>query len=365
MGSAAAVNAVCPYLTMFPISFPYKVLSQTSNANEAVLDPFCGRGTTNLAARLLGLPSVGIDSNRLAVALTQAKLISAHPESIVAELDDILDNKLEVQDTPSEEFWNLAYERSTLEALVRIRSALLLDCTSPERIALRAIILGALHGPKTKGEPSYLSNQCPRTYAPKPRYAASFWQKTGLRPNRVDLRSLVSRKARRYFGYPLPKTDSKVLLGDSRSGVFFDREMGSPRFDWIITSPPYYGLRTYNPDQWLRLWFLGGPSSVDYSQSGQIAHDSPESFVTQLASVWRNCASVSKAGARLVIRFGRINDRPVEHFDILRESLRGSGWRIQTRKDAGTAASGKRQAQHFGVRSKAQRESDIWAIKVA
>ena len=348
---------------MFPISFPYKVLSQGSSSNAVVLDPFCGRGTTNLAARLMGLQSVAIDSNRLAVALTKAKLISVRPESIIAELDDILENAPEVKEVPSEEFWNLAYERSTLEALVRIRSALLQDCMSSERIALRAIILGALHGPKTKGAPSYLSNQCPRTFAPKPRYATSFWQKNGLLPNRVDLRSLVLRKAKRYFGHTIPKVDSEVLLGDSRSRDLFDKDIGARRFDWIITSPPYYGLRTYNPDQWLRLWFLVGASSVDYSQNGQLTHDSPESFVTQLASVWRNCASVSNSGARLVIRFGRISDRPVESFDILRESLNGSGWRIQTRKDAGTAASGKRQAPHFGVKSRAQRESDIWAIK--
>ncbi len=27
--------------------------------------------------------------------------------------------------------------------------------------------------------------------------------------------------------------------------------------DMIITSLPYYSMRTYLPDQWIRLWFLG------------------------------------------------------------------------------------------------------------
>jgi hypothetical protein len=37
-------------------------------------------------------------------------------------------------------------------------------------------------------------------------------------------------------------------------------------------SPPYYGRRTYIPDQWLRNWFLGGSSNVEYSNDLQLAH---------------------------------------------------------------------------------------------
>lgn len=56
------------------------------------------------------------------------------------------------------------------------RAPLLASCSTAPRVALRGIILGALHGPKQKTFPSYFSNQCPRTYAPKPAYAVRFWQ---------------------------------------------------------------------------------------------------------------------------------------------------------------------------------------------
>jgi hypothetical protein len=39
-----------------------------------VVDPFCGRGTTNLAARVRGLPTVAVDSSPVATAATSAKL---------------------------------------------------------------------------------------------------------------------------------------------------------------------------------------------------------------------------------------------------------------------------------------------------
>jgi hypothetical protein len=62
------LNALCPYYTMYPLDFPLRVLANRIRPQEWVLDPFCGRGTTNFAARLVGLSSVGIDSSPIAVA---------------------------------------------------------------------------------------------------------------------------------------------------------------------------------------------------------------------------------------------------------------------------------------------------------
>lgn len=44
-------------------------------------------------------------------------------------------------------------------------------------------------------------------------------------------------------------------------------------------SPPYYGMRTYLPDQWLRLWFLGGPDYVEH----QLKHSGAVSFAAGMA----------------------------------------------------------------------------------
>lgn len=348
---------------MFPLEFPMQVLSRESRSDSKVLDPFCGRGTTNMAARLRGLPNVGIDSHPLAVALTEAKLVSTCPRDISRELDNILSRSCSASEAPTGEFWELAFEESTLAKISRIRDELLQDCRSPARVALRAILLGALHGPTSKGEPSYFSNQFPRTFAPKPRYAVKFWRDHDMRPQEVDIRSVVERRSHRYYAEIPPPVSSLVLLGDSREEAVFQENLKDHSFDWVITSPPYYGLRTYRPDQWLRLWFLGGINTVDYSQQEQITHESPDSFMDQLSRVWKNCASVCPSGARLIIRFGQISDRTISAFEILRGSLSNTSWRIQTRCDAGSASLGKRQADHFGIRSTAQREFDLWAIK--
>ena len=46
----AALNGICPYFTMFPLDFPLGILGRRAKPDDRVLDPFCGRGTTNFAA---------------------------------------------------------------------------------------------------------------------------------------------------------------------------------------------------------------------------------------------------------------------------------------------------------------------------
>lgn len=335
------LNAIVPYFTMFPLRFPLSVLEGKAQPGERVLDPFCGRGTTNFAARLLGLDSLGIDSSPVAVAITAAKLVSPSPEAILDEARLIL-NRPAPREIPQGEFWEWAYHPEVLIDLCRFREACLEDCSSPARLALRGILLGALHGPLYK-TPSYFSNQSPRTYAPKPAYAVRFWRSRGLRPPRVNILEVVERRARRYYGHPLPPI-GRVVLGDSRRNESF---LGQGKFHWVITSPPYFGMRTYIPDQWLRYWFLGGRDTVQYKQVGQLEHSNPERFVADLSQVWRNVAAYAVDGARMAIRFGGIGSRDVDPQEIMVESLKDSPWRVKKLESIPIAPKGRQQAATF------------------
>lgn len=343
--SIEALNAICPYYTMYPLAFPLGVLKRHGKAGEWVIDPFCGRGTTNFAARLLRMPSVGVDSSPVAAALAQAKLVYADPGRVVASARKILDATGMPSSVPTGEFWSLAYHQKTLVALCRLREALLTQCTSPTRVLLRAIILGALHGPRPKGRPSYFSNQSPRTFAPKPAYAVKFWTERRLRPDAVDVLGLIEARARRYLAESPPDVDGMVQLADSREADTF---LEVPTARWIVTSPPYYGMRTYLPDQWLRLWFLGGPADVGYRQSeSQLEHTGAAHFSAGMARVWKNVATRAAPDARLIIRFGGIHDREAEPMDVLRDSLAATGWVMTTARRAPHIDTGKRQVRQF------------------
>lgn len=356
---AAALNGICPYFTMFPLDFPLNILRQRARAGDLVLDPFCGRGTTNFAARIVGLCSLGVDSSPVAAAITASKLATISVEEILAEARSILSERV-ARHIPSTEFWQWAFHPNVLDALCRFREAFLEDCTTDVRIALRGIILGALHGPKQKTFPSYFSNQSPRTYAPKPAYAIRYWQTRGLVPQPVDVMAVIERRANRYYR-TVSDVTGVVRLADSRETGALQPEHRESRFSWVITSHPYYGMRTYIPDQWLRNWFVGGPESVDYSNVGQVIHSSPEHFAADLRRVWRNAANVCAENAMMVIRFGGITDRRADPLDLIKLSLNNSGWRIKFVREAGLATEGKRQADAFlRTKSKPMIEYDIW-----
>ncbi len=357
----ADLNGICPYFTMFPLAFPLRILGSRARRSEWVLDPFCGRGTTNLASRLLGLPSLAVDSNPVAVAITAAKLVSTSAAAVLGEARTILATASQAE-VPRGEFWRWAYHPATLGDICRLRQALLEDCASPARLALRGVLLGALHGPIRRLVPSYLSNQCPRTYAPKPGYAARFWQERRLRPAYVGTLGVIERRANRFYaGRPAAGAPAICRLADSREPGALDRVRPRQGFRWVVTSPPYYGMRTYRPDQWLRNWFLGGVDRVDYSNHGQIVHSAPDDFSRDLAAVWRNAAAVCAPQADMVIRFGGICDRKSDPLDLIKASLAGTGWRIRTIVHAGTASAGRRQADSFlRTPSRPMAEHDIW-----
>jgi hypothetical protein len=345
---------------MYPLSFPLRVLPTEPKSRSWVFDPFCGRGTTNFAARLKGLPSVGFDSSPVAAAIASAKLVNTSFERVVQCAELILLDAPDPVEVPNDPFWKWAFSTTTLIQLCRIREELIRDNTGPERQMLTAIVLGALHGPRYKRLPSYFSNQCPRTFAPKPAYAVNFWKKRKLSPPIVDVLGVICRRAERYLSPAIPAGAGCAFVRDSRQKPP-DELKG--RFSWVVTSPPYYGMRTYLPDQWLRSWFLGGPSSVDYSsRASDFEHSSPEHFTEQLQKVWKNTAVVCSPGAHLICRFGGIHDRKHDCLDIAKQSFAESGWRLTTVKPAGNALNGRRQASQFGETQSVPREEyDLYA----
>jgi len=345
--SLLRLNSICPYYTMFPLEFPFSRL-KNATPQDWVLDPFCGRGTTNFAARLRGLPSFGIDSNNVAFAITAAKYVNVKADEVVALCESILQDKSLPLDVPQDPFWELCYERSILIEICKIREHLLASCISESEIALRALMLGILHGPRQK-EAGYLSNQMPRTYSSKPNYSVKYWIERNMKPPKLNLLDIVRRRA--YFTFsrvprPVP---GGVFLADCRFPTL--EKIGLP-FNWVITSPPYFGMRNYAADQWLRNWFLGGPCIVAYDGKRQIITEEKSKFISELAKVWANVAKICDPGSHLIVRFGALPSLSTNPRILLKDSLKiaSCGWRVTTVKNAGFSTQGKRQAEQFGCK---------------
>jgi hypothetical protein len=314
------------------------------------------------AARLAGLPTGGIDHSAVAVAIAKAKLANT-TEAAVLRLARRLLASSASEHVPSGKFWTKAYQAQTLGELCKLRGGLLRCRDSDAAHVLRAIALGALHGPLSKNpaKAGYFSNQMPRTFAPKPDYAIRYWTKHQLDSRHVDVLSVIQRRLRRALATSVPPPRmgaASVVLGDSRepsSYAALNRTIGV-----VITSPPYYGLRTYQQDQWLRSWMLGGPSHVDYSHASGLDHAGPERFAQSLARVWNQIGERAAPGIEMFVRFGAIGSRHVDARDLLDQSLKLSeqNWTVIARWSARSSERGKRQARQMGTIASPTEEYD-------
>jgi hypothetical protein len=310
---------------------------------------------------MLGIRATGIDVNPVAVAIAEAKLADASPAAVVELARHLVGRHRVGVETPKGEFWRLAYEGETLRTIVALRNGLLSCQNTDAAKLLRAIALGALHGPRGKRTQAYFSNQMPRTYATKPASAVRFWTERRLEPMAVDLLAVLERRAQRFLTTRPPRGSGRVLLGDARLVL---RRIRS-RFTRVVCSPPYLGMRSYLPDQWLRWWFLGGPADVDYQLPGQIATADPDRFVAQLADTWSAIANRCADRAVMTVRFGSLPSVAVEPSDLIDHSLRLSrcGWRIVDERAAGRPGLGRRQSQQFrGGSDEAEHEIDVVAV---
>ena len=64
------------YSTQKPEALLERIIAASSNAEDTILDPFCGSGTTLVAAKKLGRKYVGIDENKRAIGITRERLRS-------------------------------------------------------------------------------------------------------------------------------------------------------------------------------------------------------------------------------------------------------------------------------------------------
>jgi len=291
---------------MFPESFAQKWIARFSKPGDVVLDPFCGRGTTPFCAIEMGRRAFGVDINDVAYCLSKAKTSAPSLPSLLRRLTYLERNfdgrnwRQLAEQLP--EFFYHAFARRTLQQIMYLRELLRWrDCKTDAMVA--ALALGSLHGEATQS-PSYFSNQMPRTISTKPAYSVRFWKDRDLQPPNRNIFTVLRQRALYRYETPPPQGDSIILHEDMRRlPLKHDRSFG--QIKCVVTSPPYLDTTNFEEDQWLRLWFLGGPP---YPTRGRVSRDDRHvdsgKYWQFIGDMWRSLGQIVASGAHVVIRIG-------------------------------------------------------------
>jgi DNA methylase len=311
-----ALHALCPYFAMFPPEFARAAILRYTKATELVFDPFSGRGTTLLEAVLLGRRAIAADTNPVAFCVSAAKAKPPRLGTVLVALDALeaeyrdVARQMRRKSAHASPFFSWAYQRETLAQILFLRHRLQWRVRQLDRF-IAALALGHLHG---EGSPYYFSNRMPRTISTKPEYSVRYWRMHGLRPPERNVFSILRAKAAFRLQQDRTVGFARVRLADVREAAdefsaFLDN------VSLIVTSPPYLDVTSFEEDQWLRLWFLGGeprPTFGTYSRDDR--HRSERLYWEFITSAWRGVAPLMRQRAAIACRIGsrRLSLRDLE-----------------------------------------------------
>jgi hypothetical protein len=237
----------------YSVNFVRELLSGSSHSRGAVLDPFCGTGTTLLACAERGLPAATIDLNPFLVWLARAK--TARYDDAVRDEARALVERMEgsalapsgaafVPDIHRVERW---WDAPVLGGLGR--AATVLREARP-RTSPRALDLASIAFCRALIETANVSFG---------HQSMSF--RKGEHPVRRGGGRRVGRALAEAFDVvtasaadPLARSRSRVFLGDSRS---VSSVVGGARFGAVVTSPPYSNRMSYIRELRPYMYWLG------------------------------------------------------------------------------------------------------------
>ena len=192
---------------------------------------------------------------------------------------------------------------------------------------IAALTLGSLHGEAGVNSP-YLSNQMPRTISTKPAYSVRFWQDRGLVAPMRDAFTLLKGRANYRYQSERPQGKATILHRDMR--FLPSLVQGWRPAQLVITSPPYLDTTSFEEDQWLRLWFLGGSEAPTRNTiSRDDRHTRSDKYWAFIADMWRCLGAVTAERAHVIIRIGSRTQSPVTMKSQLLSSSQLSGRTIK------------------------------------
>lgn len=256
-----SMHTMCSYHGMFPAKLAHYFVQRYTRPGDLVVDPFSGRGTVPLQARVEGRRTVGNDLSPLAYVLSSAK---ANPPTWIAvnrALDKLQKRYVGANEDPDvSPDIKMLYHPTTLKQLCFIRRYLHSQALlrwSPEKRMIAGALAGIMHGAhRLDGSSQYLSISMPNTFSMSPSYVAKFIREKGLTAPEQDVFERIRDKLARLYLDAAEGPAGATFAADA-SALLTLGEIRPGSVDLIVSSPPYLRVVNYATANWIRLWLLG------------------------------------------------------------------------------------------------------------
>ena len=318
--SPSSIEGIHPYPAKFVAELPRALLNTLPIPSEtAVLDPFCGSGTTLVECQRRGLLSVGVDLNPIACLMTRVKT-TYQPVGLREAAEAVVDSArnvraTEIPEIPRLNHWFNVEVQNALAVISAAIAAIPLVYQDALRMALSSIIVR-------------VSNQesDTRYAAIKKNVTSEIVYKEFLNASRRTSEVLDERD------YPL--VSSTVIEADT---LTLDPAQIGNQIGLIITSPPYPNAYEYWLYHKYRMYWLGfDPISVKKREIGARAHffkrdhHTADEFVKQMIQTFKLIREVLVSDGYVCFVIGRscIHGRIVDNAAIIEKVAQTAGFEL-------------------------------------
>lgn len=288
------------YRACFKPQLPEFFIKRLTNSEDAVYDPFMGRGTTPVQAALLGRRPVGNDINPLSVLFTRPRLDPPAIKDVARRLDQINWDDGDVDEPDLLAF----YSPQTLRHISALRKWLIerapLDSTpDPVDDWIRMVAINRLSG----HSPGFFSvYTLPPNQAVSAQSQRKINEKRGQTPPDRDVKKVILKKTASLLsdGPMAPHPPSILTTGSAQSTP----AIASSSIQLVVTSPPFLDIVQYAEDNWLRSWFAG----IDVASVAIAHHRTEVGWQNMVRETLTELARVVKPGGHVAFEVGEVRN---------------------------------------------------------
>lgn len=287
------------YRACYKPQLPGYFIDRYAKPGEWVYDPFMGRGTTLIEAKLKGHNVIGNDVNPLSEILTAPRLCLQEIAQIEHRIENIQLPKVEIENEDLLVF----FERKTLEELYGWRSYFKARQTSGEFDSVDAWLQMVACNRLTGHSKGFFS-----VYTLPPNQATTLSaqrkinEKRKQSPEYRDTKSLVLKKSKSLLRQALPEDYDRTRSTLICRSADATPEIPDESVQLIVTSPPFLDIVNYVGDNWLRNWFCQcEPEAGKLWQLRKL-----EDWTEKMTASLKEMSRVLKPDGRIALEVGEV-----------------------------------------------------------